>query len=366
MEENKLSVPALSDSRHVSMASPASLNADSEEDLLDVQSGLKRKHLQHPSDEEDDVYVDDRASISDYNGEDIPDKDGKKSSSAKPAYSYIALITMAILHNPDKKLTLSGICEFIMNKFPYYKEKFPVWQNSIRHNLSLNDCFIKIPREPGNPGKGNYWTLDPASEDMFDNGSFLRRRKRFKRPQPESFRDQNTVFLGDPYTIGFLRHHAGPSYGPCMPNIHPAAMPFLPAPRGPFGPFAPRFDFPPLQPPLMPSHMPKAFPSTTSKSNAFTIDKLIGDTKSSLSGSSHERETIIKRSPASSPHQMMSSSDATLAARWLSGLQTMRAGLPMSMTHGSMPYGPANPAAELERYRQLMALQHSLPIWPSK
>ena len=30
-------------------------------------------------------------------------------------------------------------------------------------------------------GKGNYWTLDPASEDMFDNGSFLRRRKRFKR-----------------------------------------------------------------------------------------------------------------------------------------------------------------------------------------
>jgi len=31
-------------------------------------------------------------------------------------------------------------------------------------------------------GKGNYWTLDPASEDMFDNGSFLRRRKRYKRP----------------------------------------------------------------------------------------------------------------------------------------------------------------------------------------
>lgn len=110
--------------------------------------------------------------------------DKMSSSLIKPPYSYIALITMAILQSPQKKLTLSGICEFIMSRFPYYHDKFPAWQNSIRHNLSLNDCFIKIPREPGNPGKGNYWTLDPLAEDMFDNGSFLRRRKRYKRPPP--------------------------------------------------------------------------------------------------------------------------------------------------------------------------------------
>lgn len=107
--------------------------------------------------------------------------DGKKKHLVKPPYSYIALITMSILQSNKKRLTLSGICDFIMNKFAYYKERFPAWQNSIRHNLSLNDCFVKVPREPGNPGKGNYWTLDPNSEDMFDNGSFLRRRKRFKR-----------------------------------------------------------------------------------------------------------------------------------------------------------------------------------------
>lgn len=160
-----------------------------------------------------------------------------KSGATKPAYSYIALIAMAILNSPEKKLTLSQICDFIINRFQYYRDKFPAWQNSIRHNLSLNDCFVKIPREPGNPGKGNYWALDPKAEDMFDNGSFLRRRKRFKRQQPTP--DYQTIaYPGAPFLPGppFLP----PPFlgGPGVPPI-PRLSPIRPTPSLPYPPLAP-------------------------------------------------------------------------------------------------------------------------------
>ncbi|XP_033003961.1 forkhead box protein I2 [Lacerta agilis] len=96
----------------------------------------------------------------------------------RPPYSYSALIAMAIQSAPDKKLTLSQIYQYVAGNFPFYKKSKAGWQNSIRHNLSLNDCFKKVPRNEDDPGKGNYWTLDPNCEKMFDNGNFRRKRKR--------------------------------------------------------------------------------------------------------------------------------------------------------------------------------------------
>ena len=190
------------------------------------------------SDEDDEVLLERQQDEEDKSNSSVVQENQvgecrKQTSLSKPPYSYIALITMAILQSPNRKLTLSEICDFIKRRFPYYREKFPSWQNSIRHNLSLNDCFMKMPREPGNPGKGNYWTLDPASEGMFDNGSFLRRRKRFKRPRPP---EGSVGALGFPFYWDFMDtqtwrpsmplysgHLSVRNYLPCIPTSLPRA-----------------------------------------------------------------------------------------------------------------------------------------------
>ena len=89
----------------------------------------------------------------------------------KPGYSYATLIGMAILRAPQRRLTLAQIYSWICANFAFYRGQQTVsgngWQNSIRHNLSLNNAFAKQERPKDDPGKGNYWVIVPGQEARF-------------------------------------------------------------------------------------------------------------------------------------------------------------------------------------------------------
>ncbi|CAF4499089.1 unnamed protein product, partial [Rotaria socialis] len=113
----------------------------------------------------------------------------RRYAASKPPYSYISLITHAINGSPDGMCTLSQIYQYIQDRYAYYRQNQQRWQNSIRHSLSFNDCFVKVPRSTDRPGKGSFWALHPDSGNMFENGCYLRRQKRFKIK--ERIRDPN-------------------------------------------------------------------------------------------------------------------------------------------------------------------------------
>lgn len=116
------------------------------------------------------------------------------SAAEKPPYSYAQLIVQAISSSQTKKLTLAGIYNYISQKYPFYKPESKGWQNSIRHNLSLNQYFIKVPRCQDEPGKGSFWQLDETSENKLVGQSY---RKRGRYNQSQSVQEQNNSTLND-------------------------------------------------------------------------------------------------------------------------------------------------------------------------
>ncbi|GES66984.1 forkhead box protein L2 [Aspergillus terreus] len=102
----------------------------------------------------------------------------------KPPYSYATLIGMSILRAPNRRLTLAQIYKWISDTFRYYKNSDAGWQNSIRHNLSLNKAFIKQERPKDDPGKGNYWAIEPGMEAQFLKDKPLRRATMSSLPLP--------------------------------------------------------------------------------------------------------------------------------------------------------------------------------------
>jgi hypothetical protein len=117
---------------------------------------------------------------------------------------------MAILSNPEKTMVLSDIYQWILDNYLYFRNRGPGWRNSIRHNLSLNDCFMKAGRSAN--GKGHYWAIHPANLEDFQKGDFRRRRaqRRVRKslglivPEEEEDEDEDDDEITSPSTLSPL------------------------------------------------------------------------------------------------------------------------------------------------------------------
>ncbi|XP_015920957.1 forkhead box protein O [Parasteatoda tepidariorum] len=102
----------------------------------------------------------------------------KKNSSRRNAWgnmSYADLITQAIQSSPEKRLTLAQIYEWMVQNVAYFKDKGDSnssagWKNSIRHNLSLHNRFMRVQNE--GTGKSSWWMINPDAKP----GKAARRR----------------------------------------------------------------------------------------------------------------------------------------------------------------------------------------------
>ncbi|RMZ82079.1 hypothetical protein DV737_g2229, partial [Chaetothyriales sp. CBS 132003] len=113
----------------------------------------------------------------------------------KPPYSYATMIAQAIFSSQEEKLTLSNIYSFIADKYAFYRHSNSGWQNSIRHNLSLNKAFQKVPRRTDEPGKGMKWQIAPEFRSEFYQKQ-AKRNAGSNPSSPASSKEVNPNFRG--------------------------------------------------------------------------------------------------------------------------------------------------------------------------
>lgn len=80
--------------------------------------------------------------------------------------NYKNIIIEALKASPTKKLSLAEIYSYFENKYGFPQEDSTTWKNSIRHNLSVNNIFKRVPRDENIFSmRGMLWTIADSSAD---------------------------------------------------------------------------------------------------------------------------------------------------------------------------------------------------------
>ncbi|TKR96181.1 hypothetical protein L596_010238 [Steinernema carpocapsae] len=81
--------------------------------------------------------------------------------------SYSDLIAKALEVAPEGRMKLNEIYAWFSDNIPYFRERSSQeeaagWKNSIRHNLSLHNRFMRIQNEGA--GKSSWWVINPDAK----------------------------------------------------------------------------------------------------------------------------------------------------------------------------------------------------------
>jgi forkhead box protein O3 len=122
----------------------------------------------------------------------LPIKKKSSRQNAWGSHSYAELITLAINSVKDKRLTLSQIYGWMVKNVSFFKDKgdnnsSAGWKNSVRHNLSLHNRFIRVPNEGA---KSSWWMINPNAKSgkstrrraaSMETGKYERKRARARK-----------------------------------------------------------------------------------------------------------------------------------------------------------------------------------------
>ena len=191
--------------------------SDEDIELNDIESNTRGygEHGASLSDEtlveteEEELPGDDRLLPSDIS----PSPAIRSCDHIKPGLSYIALISKAIQSASNQRMLLSDIYDWITENYPYFERDERSWRNSVRHNLSLNECFMKSGRSES--GKGSFWIVHPACAADFMNGDYRRRHARIRARKDNDLNIRSLTYQdSSEYTGNMNEYHSSCGYVP--------------------------------------------------------------------------------------------------------------------------------------------------------